>query len=130
MVYCVEVVAIYELPGAAVNNQRRNARDQDFNQAGSQSALRGHAIPPQSEEYLVTFDANRYGFGWFGRQWIATPADASSLGSAIFAQLAGRNLQAGSKVLVFPLDETIQRYTTGAVSYARYWPTPNAGDVG
>lgn len=130
MIFCVEVLAIYELPGTAVTNPRRNLRDGDFADAQTRAAAVGHAIDPQANEYMESFDANRYGFGWRCRQWISVKADADNVGQAIFTRLSGRNLQNGSKVQVFPKDDTQVGYVTGDVSYQRLWPTPNPSDVG
>src|SRR4051812_38977808 len=106
MIYCVEVLAIYEQPGVNPTGSRINQRDNDFALAQQRANAVGRAVVPQDDEYITTFgDAgtiSRYGFGWRCRQWISLNADAVSVGQAVWSRLSSRSLEDGSKVEVFP----------------------------
>lgn len=133
MIHCVEVQAFYENRGVAPTPQRLADRDADFALAVTRAGQVSHTVPSQTDEYMVKFDPpDKYGTGWRCRQWIQTQADAAAVGQALFNRLSTRGLQNGSKIQVFPLDETqpANVYVTGPVSYQRKWPTPNPEDVG
>lgn len=132
MIYCVEVLAIYEIPGVAPTAQRISDRDSDYALAQSRVALVGKAVAPQSNEYEDAFGDtvySRYGFGWRCRQWITASTDASTVGNTIWTRLATRGLKAGTKVEVFPRDETAPGYSTGAASFKRSIPA-QPDDIG
>jgi len=125
MIYVVEVLAIYEDPGVNPSNQRTNQRDNDLSKAGAVSDKYEPGGVAPEDEYLAVTEA-RYGFGWKGRQFITVQKTASDLGTAIYNQLVGRNLKAGSKVLVFSdLRDEGQTNTTSDPLFARYWPRAN-----
>lgn len=133
MIHCVEVLAIYENPGTAPTGPRLTNRDNDYQLALDRVALVGKAVSPQANEYMDKFpeDGNqRYGTGWRCRQWIQTAADAATVGNAVWNRLSTRNLKDGTKVEVFPLDETAGTYTTGAAAFRRTLPAGSGGDIG
>lgn len=133
MIWCVEVLAIYESPGVNPTGQRTNQRNSDFALAQTRAAQVGHAVDPQANEYMETFGPGdgmtRYGFGWRARQWVSVRQDADDIGAALWTRLSGRNLRDGTKVLVFPRDETVEGYSTGDVVFARYLPA-GVQDIG
>ena len=128
MIYCVEVLAIYELPGVTPTGARTTQRDNDLALAIQRADAVGKAVAPQSNEYAEAF-SNRYGFGWRLKQWISVGSDADTVGQAVWSRLSTRSLKDGSKVEIFPLDETqLPSYVTGQVTFGRYLPTGH--DVG
>lgn len=131
MIFCVEVLAIYENPGVTPSAARVTQRDNDFALAQQRASAVGRAVVPQDDEYMRTFAApSRYGFGWQCRQWISVQADAVSVGNAIWTRLSTRALQAGTKVEVFSRDETAPGYVTGAATFRRSLPAGSGGDIG
>lgn len=133
MIFCVEVLAIYENPGVTPAGARVTQRDSDFTLAQNAANAVGRAVAPQSNEYMETFgdvlNTSRYGFGWRCRQWITLSQDASTVGNAIWNRLATRSLKDGTQVVVFPRDETQPVYTTGAISFKRSIPA-HPDDIG
>lgn len=133
MIYCVEVLAIYENPGVTPAGARITQRDNDLALATQQADAVGRAVVGPDDEYMRGFgDAgspSRYGFGWQCRQWITASGDATTVGNAVWSRLSTRSLKPGSKVEVFPRDETAQGYSTGAASFRRRVP-PQGDDVG
>ena len=136
MIFCVEVLAIYENPGTTPNAARINQRNTDFTDGSAAAGQFGHAVAPQANEYLARFGqpgdedgaTSRYGFGWRARQWLSTKADADSIGNTIWTRLSGRSLKDGSKVEVFSRDETAPGCVTGPATFRRALPA--GSDVG
>lgn len=128
MIYCVEVLAIYESPGVAPSGARTTQRDNDLALATSQANAVGRAVVGPEDEYMRATPA-KYGFGWQCRQWITAQADATTVGTAIWNRLSTRALKDGTKVEVFPRDETLPGYTTGAIVYRRRLPA-SGDDIG
>jgi hypothetical protein len=131
MIYCVEVLAIYEAPGVNPTGQRLNQRDSDFALARQRADAVGRAVDPQANEYMETFDSptSRYGTGWRCRVWISTSSDATTVGNALWTRLSTRSLQPGSKVEVFPKDDTVSGYSTGDATFRRRVPS-QGDDIG
>lgn len=130
MIFCVEILAIYEAPGVNPTGQRVNQRDTDFADAQTQAAAVGHAIAPQANEYMETFEApSRYGFGWRGRQWVNVKQDADNIGNAVWTRLSTRGLRNGTKVEIFSRDETLSGYETGPITFRRRLPA-GIDDIG
>lgn len=138
MIYCVEVLAIYEVPGVTPTAGRITARNNDVALAQSRSAAVPHYAAPGTvpPEQITAFGQpgdpepySRYGFGWRARVWLNTAQDGGDTGRALATRLSTRTPRDGSKVEVFEhhADEG-NPYATGALLFKQSWP-PRPDDV-